>query len=85
MKKSVIIFLIILVIVILTSIFYSYYSKTLNIDTGKSCGDLGDKEFANKCCEKRNVNTVHILCTGNWTFIEGKQRGSPEECQFICS
>ena len=55
------------------------------IDFGKSCGDISPKELKDACCARRNVNTIHIQCVGTWVFIPGKERGSSDECQFVCS
>ena len=82
MKKAIIISLVILIIILVVGgIFFKYFYRT--IDFGKSCND-GGSQFANEGCVNRNINTTHINCTGNWKFIQGFERGSPNECQFIC-
>lgn len=76
---------VVVLLVVIVGLVYYVSTTRQSIDFGKSCGDLNNQTFADDCCAKRNADSLHIQCVGEWKFIEGKERGASDECQFICS
>jgi MFS family permease len=45
---------------------------------GASCGTVSPG-YRDQCCTDKNINTIHIMCVGNWKYV-----AKTDQCVFYC-
>ena len=45
---------------------------------GSDCATVSP-DYRDECCARQNVDTIHIMCVGEWKFNVNSQ-----ECEFVC-
>jgi hypothetical protein len=76
--------IVVLIIVVLAAAFYLLNQDKMDrrgdIVGDRICGDFGDEETQDNCCNDVHADEIHALCEGKWEYLSGVRK-----CQFVCT